>query len=220
MNLNKWTWIASAALGCAVVVGCSDDTKSSSGTSGTSGASGMTGTSGGMTGTSGTSGGMTGTSGTSGGMTDSLYNRLGKKDGITKAVDAIVAAELANAEIASYFAVTANGNPTAAQVKECLVNQLGVAAGGPASEVKYPTTVTGDYMCRDMAKSHAELGIPNGVFGNFIAIAAGVLKTAGVADKDIETIGTVLTGMKSDIVKDTMRDGGNFQGDAAGNNQR
>jgi hypothetical protein len=94
------------------------------------------------------------------GSASSLYSRLGGKSGITTAVDAIVAEELKDAEIAAFFGgLGTNGAPTAVQLKECLVNQLGAAAGGPAAEVKYPTTVSGGFTCRDMKSSHAKLAI-------------------------------------------------------------
>jgi hypothetical protein len=131
----------------------------------------------------------------------SLYTRLGGKSGITGAVGLIVADELKDAEVAAFFAgLGKNGSPTGAQLSECLVNQLGAAAGGPASEVTYPTKVTGGYMCRDMKSSHASLMITTSVFDKFVTIAAGTLKTAGVANADIATIGAVLNSTKSDVV--------------------
>jgi hypothetical protein len=130
-----------------------------------------------------------------------LYVRLGGKMGIEKAVDAIVAKELVDPEILPYFgAVGTAGKISAAQIKACLVNQLGVAAGGPTAEVSYPTTVTGGWKCRDMETSHKGLFIKPAAFDKFVTIAAGALKDLGVADADIAIVGDVLNGTKASIV--------------------
>jgi hypothetical protein len=160
--------------------------------------------------------------------TTTLYERLGKKAGITTAVDAIVAQELMDPEVASYFffQVTSNadggpppvsGHPSAPQIKACLVNQLGAATGGPEQYPGVPSDNLG-WQCRNMTVAHATLGIPNAVFNKFITIAATVLKSAGVSDADIATIGGALTTMKGQVVQDLARDGGSFipPGDAGG----
>jgi len=148
-----------------------------------------------------TSGGTT-SGGTTSGGTATLYDRLGKKEGIATAVHAIVVEELKDAEIAAFFAPQMQtpvpaGRPSATQIEECLVLQLGNAAGGPET---YPAAVSGGFQCRDMKTSHAGLGISSATFDKFVTIAAGVLKKAGVADADITTIGSVLNGTKADIV--------------------
>jgi truncated hemoglobin YjbI len=142
----------------------------------------------------------------------SLYERLGGHDGIAKAVDGIVAEELKDPEIASYFFFQVQqplpaGHPSADQIKECLVAQLGNAAGGPET---YPMTATGGFKCRSMTAAHAKLSIPNGVFTKFLTIAAGVLKSAGVMDKDIETVGGVLEGTRDQVAQDHTRENGSF----------
>jgi hypothetical protein len=158
--------------------------------------------------TTSSSGSTSGGSTTSSGGTDAggdaattLYDRLNKKAGIAGAVDLIVAEELKDPGIAAFFAKVGMGTgPSVPQLKECLVNQLGAAAGGPKAEVDYPTTVTGGYQCRDMVTAHTGLKIDKASFDKFVMIAAGVLKTAKVADADIATIGTVLNGTEKDIV--------------------
>ena len=76
-----------------------------------------------------------------------LYDRLGGHQGIRTAVNAIVAKELMDPEIATLFAnVGQAGHPTADQLEECFTNLLGKAAGGAEA---YPTTVDG-FTCRDM----------------------------------------------------------------------
>jgi hypothetical protein len=197
--------LACAALALASMTGCDDDD------SGTASSSSGGSSSGGSSGTATSSSG-----GSSGTTTQSLYDRLGKKDGINAALTEVVKAELADPEIASYFVLVGKPGhpPTAAAIQECLLNQLGAAAGGPASEVKYPTTVGGGFTCRGMAESHKDLGIPPKTFDKFVTIAAGKLKELGVADADITTIGGVLNGTKSEIVTDTTRESGPFNKDA------
>ncbi len=131
------------------------------------------------------------------GGANTLYSRLGGHSGIRTAINAVVAKELMDPEIAAFFGATGTqGHPTADQIEECFTNLLGKAAGGPE---QYPTTANG-FTCRDMHSSHVGLHIPGSTFDKFVVIAAGVLKSAGVADADITTIGGVLNGTKTDIV--------------------
>lgn len=147
-----------------------------------------------------------------GGTSTTLYERLGKRAGIAKAVDAIVAEELKDPEIASYFFFQAsapgNGHPTADQVKLCLTFQLSNASGGAEAYPPAPSE-TGGFTCRNMKASHAELHIPDSVFTKFLTIAGGVLQSAGVAKGDIDVIASVLDGFRSSIV-DPAKDGGPF----------
>ena len=79
---------------------------------------------------------------------DSVYAQLGGQAGITTFVDGLVAEELMDPTIAPYFAGLGLGDaPTAAQLKACLVQQIGNATGGPE---QYPTTVNidGGFTCR------------------------------------------------------------------------
>jgi hemoglobin len=143
---------------------------------------------------------------------DALYKRLGGHDGLAKAVDAIVAEELKDPEIASYFYFQVQnpvpaGHPSADQIKECLVAQLGAASGGPE---KYPFTTSTGFECRGMTAAHAKLGIPDGVFTKFLTIAAGVLKSAGVMDADIKTVGGVLDSTRTQVAQDKSRQTGSF----------
>jgi hypothetical protein len=143
-----------------------------------------------------------------------LYSRLGEHDGIAKAIDAIVAQELMDPEIASYFVFQTMspvpaGHPSKDQIEECFVAQLGQAAGGPET---YPMMTTGGFECRGMVAAHAKLGvgIPEGVFTKFLTIAASVLKSAGVSDEDIGTIAGVLKGQHDGVVQDKTRTDGPY----------
>jgi hypothetical protein len=161
---------------------------------------------------------VTDTGGGGGDAGGTLYSRLGNRAGIATAVDAIVAQELMDPEIASYFyfQVTpgsngmppVNGHPSVAQLKSCLVNQLANAAGGPEAYPGAPADNMG-WQCRNMADSHRGLRIPGSVFDRFVMIAAGVLTTAGVSSADIAVIGGVLNSTRTAIV-DPARDGGSF----------
>jgi truncated hemoglobin YjbI len=139
------------------------------------------------------------------GVKTTLYDRLGGNSGIALAVDAIVADEVKDAEIAATFADNSApkaGHPSVAQIKKCLVNQLAAAAGGTE---KYPG-VPGDnagWQCRDMKTSHEFLAIKAELFDKFVAIAGGTLKRLGVADADITVVAGVLVSTKSDIVAGT-----------------
>lgn len=191
-----------------------DSGGSSSGGSSSSGSS-----SGGVVGDAGDAGDAGGDAGST------LYSRLGGHAGIRAAVDAIVAAELADADIKTYFfnqvaTPVPAGHPTANQIEECFTDLLGMNAGGP--EV-YPTTVVtltdagadaGSFLCRDLGTIHAPLKISGGTFDKFVMIAGGVLTSAmGMAPytyttADITTVAGVLTGSRSAVVDSNLNDAG------------
>jgi hypothetical protein len=141
-----------------------------------------------------------------------LYERLGMHDGIRKAVNAIVAAELQNQNIASYFFFQAhapgNGHPTADQVEECFTDFVGVAVGGP--EV-YPTTVVtdaGSFTCRALTTIHAPLLISGGTFDTFVMIAGVTLATNNVSAADVTTLANALVSTKSSVITASLADAG------------
>lgn len=153
-----------------------------------------------------------------------LYSRLGGHSGIRSAVNAVVAAELANADMKTYFfwqLTPTAGHPTEGQVEECFTDLLASAAGGPET---YPPDggVSDDggtpWMCRpSMVTIHAPLLISGGTFDEFVTIAAGVLQNAGVQACDLATIGSLLETFKSSVVTASLLDAGlqPFPGDAA-----
>jgi hypothetical protein len=191
-----------AGVGCAVVA-CGSDDDSGTATGGTGGKSsagaGGKGSAGKPSiGEGGAAG--AGEEAGAGGLSGSLYDRLGGHAGIQAAIGAIVTAELADPDIASYFAPNLNDTkhmPQPGDIEECFTDLLGQAASGPET---YPTTLDDGYVCRSMTAAHAALHIGGTTFDNFIHIAAGVLKDAKVADADIATIGLVLNGLKPTII--------------------
>lgn len=142
-----------------------------------------------------------------------LYERLGKKDGIRTAIAAIVTEELKDPEIASYFvtppAIGTAGRPTREQIEECFTNLLASISGGTEKYPGLPADNKG-FQCRDMKTSHAGLGIPGSIFDRFVGIAGAFLK-GKVSDADLGTIAGALNATRTDIV-DTSRtgDGGAF----------
>jgi len=195
------TGILAIALGTLVsagtlVAGCSDDAPA--GTDGGATTSTATGTTPTSTPDSST-------------PTTTLYERLGKIDGIRGAVKAIVVEELKDPNIASYFFFQVppqNEKPTPADIEECLSNQLAFIAGGPE---KYPLTLPNGYACRgDMKATHARLHIPGATFDKFIEIAGGVLTAAKVAPADIKAVADALIGTKSQVV-DPAAPAGDFK---------
>jgi hypothetical protein len=151
-----------------------------------------------------------------------LYDRLGGHAGIRSAVNAIVAAELQNQDIASYFffqgRAPGNGHPTPDQIEECFTVLVGQAAGGPET---YPATITteaGAYTCRSMQDIHAPLLISGGTFDTFIMIAGATLASAGVSSADVSTLASALVATKPQIVASSLADAGSepFPGDGGG----
>jgi hypothetical protein len=146
-----------------------------------------------------------------------LYQRLGGHPGIRTAIDNVVAAELQDSQIASYFVfqggAPANGHPTADQIEECFTDLVGSlpAVGGPET---YPTTVTTDagaFTCRSMMTIHQPLLISGGTFDAFILIAGTSLQAQGVSTADLATLAQALEATKPQIVDPSLADAGKQQ---------
>ncbi len=207
MNLNrKWALASVLALAAAAgisAVGCGDDSTA------TPAKDGGKGTDSGPNTVDGSTPDMD--SGTpdmdSGMVTTTLYDRLGKRDGIAKAVKDVVEGpmgEAADPQILSYFGIRTGhqgGDPTLGVVEDCFTQFVAKAAGGPEA---YPFTSTAmgsnGFVCRDMANSHTGLGITSAAFQKFVSIAAAKLSAAGVSMADLQTLGGALLGTASDIV--------------------
>ncbi|MBK6696394.1 MAG: hypothetical protein IPG50_30025 [Myxococcales bacterium] len=141
-----------------------------------------------------------------------LFVRMGGEPGIIKLVEAVLAAELADAEIGSYFALNTKptpGHPSLPQIRECMVRQLVTALAGPGST--YPALVSGGFFCRDMTTAHANLHIGGATFDRYTAIATTAVVAAGFTDPDVlPAFAGFLTANRS-LIADPLRiDAGGF----------
>jgi hypothetical protein len=153
--------------------------------------------------------------------TATLYGRLGGHAGIRAAVNAVVAAEVLDPDIASFFVfqagAPANDHPTVDQIEECFTDFIGAQKVVGGTET-YPTTVTTDggmFACRDMMTAHAAFNISGGTFDKFVAIAGGVLQAHGVTNADLSTLATALESTKPQITNATEYDAGEMPYDAS-----
>lgn len=133
---------------------------------------------------------------------DTLYNRLGKRAGIKTVITAFVGRVVADDKINGYFL---NNDVDAANLIECLSDQLGNATGGPEM---YPNA-----NCRDMKSSHAGLGISKADNDDLTGHLVAQLMASGVSAADIAIIGGVLTApaFVADIVEDPTNNGTIYQ---------
>jgi hemoglobin len=132
---------------------------------------------------------------------ETLYHRLGRKPGIEGAIDLFLAEVTSDARINGAFA-----NANVPRLRTCLVRQVCEVAGGPCkygSEVE-PEVIGEDGLgsvCKDMASSHAGLGISKADFDALVEDLVTVLTEAGVPEADIGLIGGALGPLCPDIVE-------------------
>ena len=117
-----------------------------------------------------------------------IYERLGKGEGIGKVVDSFLGKVLADPKINGYFLYA---SLNAAGLRKCLVDQIGSATGGPEK-----------YTCKDMKTTHQGMGISKNDFGDLVGHLVAALKEAKVGQGDIDAIASVLLPMEKDIVED------------------
>jgi hemoglobin len=120
--------------------------------------------------------------------TEPVYDRLGKAKGIETVVTDFLTRVKGDSKINGYFL---NSTLNEAHLKECLVDQIGSATGGPEK-----------YACRNMKEAHAELGISKQDFDDLVGHLTDALIAADVSQKDIDTIVGVLGPMEKDVVAD------------------
>jgi hypothetical protein len=143
------------------------------------------------------------------GGSGTLYERLGGHAGIAAYMTQIITQELKDPQQASYFAYVGKpGHPAYADIVECMTDLVGSATGGP--EV-YPVTIASGYSCRSLQASHAYLHVPNGVFNDFLSVAAAVAIAGGLAPSDVAKMGALLGTTRGDIVDPTVGDAGYFK---------
>jgi hypothetical protein len=221
--MKKWILGVTALTSC-VVAACSSSSSPNTSTSddgGTAGASSSGGSSGGASSSGATSSGGSSSGGTSADASacteGTIYTRLNGHAGIRGAVNAIVAQELMDPEIASYFfnqvaTPIPAGHPSADQIEQCFTDLVATAVNGPGESYPPDGGVTDDggtFLCRaDMTTIHAPLLISGGTFDKFITIAGGVLTSAMVCPTDITTLAGALVSFKPAIVSAQYADAG------------
>lgn len=132
---------------------------------------------------------------------ETIYDRLGQEDGIREAVTDMVVDRIApDPKINAYFL---NDGVDVGIVIGCLTLQFSALTGGPQ---EYPGTD-----CRDMKTSHEGLGISDADFMDLAGHVIDELKEREVAQDDIDTIVSALTGMYDDIVEDPSNDATVYQ---------
>lgn len=204
MNLNrKWALASVLALAAATgiaAVGCGDDS-----TTATPKDAGAKDSGGGNT-VDGSTFETDSGAGDDAGQPTTLYERLGKRDGIAAAVKHIVEdadGVGADPQILSYFAIRTGhtgGDPSLAVVEDCFTQFTAKAVGGPET-YPYTSTVGGaNFQCRAMGPAHTGLGVTSAAFQKFVTIAGAKLTMLGVSSADLQTIGGALLGTAADIV--------------------
>ena len=115
----------------------------------------------------------------------SLYDRLGKKAGITKVVSDFVGNVGADTRINQFFAHTDLNH-----LKMELVNQICQAAGGPCK-----------YTGKSMKETHAGMGVSTADFNALVEDLVKALDKDKVGADEKNTLLGVLGPMKGDIVE-------------------
>jgi hemoglobin len=115
----------------------------------------------------------------------SLYDRLGKKAGITKVVSDFVGNVGADTRINQFFAHTDLNH-----LKMELVNQICQAAGGPCK-----------YTGKSMKEAHAGMGVSTADFNALVEDLVKALDKDKVGADEKNTLLGVLGPMKGDIVE-------------------
>lgn len=121
---------------------------------------------------------------------DTLYDRLGGKQGITAIVDDFVSTCAHDPRIKSFFAKTAADPKRLAKFKGNLVDQLCQLAGGPCK-----------YNGKDMKTAHAGMGIGGRQYDDLVMDLGKSLVKFKVAGADRHTLITALSTMKGDIIE-------------------
>jgi hemoglobin len=115
----------------------------------------------------------------------SLYVRLGGKEAITAVVDDFVARVAADNRINTFFAHT-----NIPHLKQCLVDQICEASGGPCK-----------YTCRSMKDTHAGMGVSTADFNALVGDLIATLDKFKVGKTEKDELLGVLGPMQKDIVE-------------------
>ena|SRR3989304_5313126 len=115
----------------------------------------------------------------------SLYDRLGGKAAISAVVDQFVSNVAADTRVNMAFA-----NTDIPHFKQCLVDQICQATGGPCK-----------YTCRSMKDSHAGLGCTNDNFTAVVEDLVAALNKFNVPKKEQDDLLAILGPLQKDIVE-------------------
>ena len=114
----------------------------------------------------------------------SIYERLGREQGIKTAVDDFYERVVSDPELKPYFDGVDMGRLRGHQTK--LLVQV---TGGPV-----------EYDGRELAVAHRDLGITSADFDRVVAHLVGTLTDLGVSQDDIGQVGAALTAHRDEIV--------------------
>ena len=117
----------------------------------------------------------------------SLYDRLGGKDGISAVIDSFVKNVSADAVIKKHFAKTTGAKLDA--LKKNLGDQLCEATGGPCK-----------YAGKDMKAAHATMKVSDKEWDAFVNDLTLALDENKVGEKEKSELFAILAPMKDDIV--------------------
>ncbi|HLE25763.1 MAG TPA: group 1 truncated hemoglobin [Thermodesulfobacteriota bacterium] len=115
----------------------------------------------------------------------SLYDRLGGKAAISAVVDQFVSNVAADTRVNMAFA-----NTDIPHFKQCLVDQICQATGGPCK-----------YTCRSMKDTHAGLGCTADNFNAIVEDLVAALNKFKVGKKEQDELLGILGPLQSDIVE-------------------
>jgi hemoglobin len=117
-------------------------------------------------------------------MTQTLFDKYGGYETVTKLVSNFYNRVLKDDSIASYFSKT-----DMTKMVEHQSNFLSTALGGPDN-----------YKGRDLKSSHQHLGLTDSDFGSVARHLTETLREAGVEESDVEGIISLVAGLKDQIV--------------------
>jgi hemoglobin len=118
-------------------------------------------------------------------MSSTIYDRIGGKDAVAAAVDALYARILCDHGLAPYFART-----DMRRLKAHMRAFFAAALGGPAV-----------YGGRDMAAAHRGLDITDAAFDAVVGHLVAVLEHLAVPAGEIASIGAALAPLREQIVQ-------------------
>ncbi|WP_163380765.1 group I truncated hemoglobin [Cyclobacterium sp. SYSU L10401] len=120
----------------------------------------------------------------------SLYERLGKAQGISALVDDIIKAHMANAEIKARFLPYKEDPDNLEEIKSHLANFLCAGSGGPEQ-----------YTGRDMPAAHKGMNISEAEYLAATDDIMMVLKQHGIYEESQKEVLAVVYSLKEEIVR-------------------